>query len=86
MKIATLVLLGLMLVTPTVSLFPAAPQRDVPAEVESAKRALEQARSDLNHAGSNWGGHRAAALNHIEQALKEVNEAEQFAREHHEMK
>ena len=86
MKIATLVLLGLMLVTPTVSLFPAAPQRDVPAEVESAKRALEQARNDLNHAGSNWGGHRAAALNHIEQALKEVNEAEQFAREHHEMK
>jgi hypothetical protein len=86
MKIATLVLLALMLMTPTMSLFPAAPQRDVPAEVESAKRALEQARSDLNHAGSNWGGHRAAALNHIDQALKEVNEAEQFAREHHEMK
>lgn len=86
MKIATLVLLALMLMTPTMSLFPAAPQRDVPAEIESAKRALEQARSDLNHAGSNWGGHRASALNHIEQALKEVNEAEQFAREHHEMK
>ena len=86
MKTATLVLLALMLLTPTVNLYPAVPQRDVPAEVESAKRALEQARSDLNHAGSNWGGHRAAALNHIEQALKEVNEAEQFAREHHEMK
>ncbi len=86
MKTATLVLLALMLVTPTASLFPAAPQRDVPAEVEAAKRALEQARTELNHAGSNWGGHRAAALNHIEQALKEVNAAEQFAREHHEMK
>ena len=85
MKIATLVVLALMIVTPTTSLFPA-PQKDVPAEVESAKRALEGARNDLAHAGGNWGGHRAAAVNHIDLALKELAEAEKYAREHHDMK
>ena len=86
MKIATLVVLALMIVTPTANLFPRAPQRDVPAEVESARRALQGARNDLEHAGGNWGGHRAAAMNHIDQALKELAEAEKFAHEHHEMK
>ena len=86
MKIAILVVLALMIVSPTANLFPRAPQRDVPAEVESAKRALQGARNDLEHAGGNWGGHRAAAMNHIDQALKELAEAEKFAHEHHEMK
>lgn len=86
MKIATLVVLALMIVTPTANLFPRAPQRDVPAEVESAKRALQGARNDLEHAGGNWGGHRAAAMNHIEEALKELAEAEKYAHEHHDMK
>ena len=86
MKIATLAVLSLMIVTPTANLFPRAPQRDVPAEVESAKRALEGARNDLDHAGGNWGGHRAAAINHIDQALKELAEAEKYAHEHHDMK
>jgi hypothetical protein len=86
MRIATLVVLALMIVTPTANLFSRAPQKDVPAEVESAKRALQGARNDLEHAGGNWGGHRAAAVNHIDQALKELAEAEKFAREHHDMK
>jgi len=86
MKIATLVVLALMIMGPTVNMFSAAPQRDVPAEVESARRALQGARNDLEHAGGDWGGHRAAAMNHIDQALKELNEAEKFARQHHEMK
>jgi hypothetical protein len=86
MKIATLVFLALMIVTPTANLFPRAPQKDGPAEVESAKRALQGARNDLEHAGGNWGGHRAAAMNHIDQALKELAEAEKYAREHHDMK
>ncbi|PYX42938.1 MAG: hypothetical protein DMG83_19235 [Acidobacteria bacterium] len=86
MKIATLVVLALMIVSPTANLFPRAPQRDVPAEVESAKRALQGARNDLEHAGGNWGGHRAAAMNHIDQALKELAEAEKYAHEHHDMK
>jgi len=86
MKVATLVVLALMIVTPTANLFPRVPQRDVPAEVESARRALQGARNDLEHAGGNWGGHRAAAMNHIDQALKELAEAEKYAHEHHDMK
>lgn len=86
MRIASLVVLALMIVTPSANLFSSAPQKDVPAEVESAKRALQGARNDLEHAGGNWGGHRVAAMNHIDQALKELGEAEKYAREHHEMK
>src|ERR1700745_820644 len=72
MKIATLVVLALMIVTPTANLFPRAPQRDVPAEVESAKRALQGARNDLEHAGGDWGGHHIAAMNDVSQARKGV--------------
>ena len=86
MKFATLVVLTLMMMGSTVNMFSAAPQRDVPAEVESARRALEGAKNDLAHAGSEWGGHRVAAMSHIDQAIKELNEAEKFARAHHEMK
>lgn len=86
MRIATLVVLALMIAAPTVSLYPAVPQRDVPAEVESARRALQGARNDLEHAGGEWGGHRVAAMKHIEEALKELGEAEKYARAHHDMK
>ena len=86
MKIVTLLVLALMMMGSTVNMFSAAPQRDVPAEVESARRALQGARNDLAHAGSEWGGHRVAAMNHIDAALKEINEAEKYAREHHDMK
>jgi hypothetical protein len=86
MRIATLVVLALMVVTPSAKLFPSAQQKDVPAEIESAKRALQGARNDLEHAGGNWGGHRATAMTHIDQALKELAEAEKYAREHHDMK
>lgn len=86
MRLATLLVLVLLIASPATNLFSSAPQRDVPAEVESAKRALEGARNDLQHAGSEWGGHRVNAMQHIDMALKELNEAEKFAREHHEMK
>jgi hypothetical protein len=86
MRIATLVVLALMIVTPTANLFPSAPQKDVPAEVASARRALEGARNDLEHAGGNWGGHRLSAIDHISLAIKELGEAEKWAREHHDMK
>jgi len=81
MRIATLLLLAFLVVCPG-----APQQKDVPAEVESARKALESARNDLNHAGGEWGGHRAAAVQHIDQAIKELNEAEKFAREHHDIK
>ena len=87
MRLATLLVLVLLIASPTTSLFSSAPQqRDVPAEVDSARRSLESARNDLQHAGGEWGGHRANAMQHIEMALKELNEAEKFAHEHHEMK
>jgi hypothetical protein len=86
MKIPSLLLLAFLIVSP-VSLYPAAPQRhDVPAEVEHAKRALENAQTDLQHAGAEWGGHRVEAMKHIEAALKELSEAERWAREHHDIK
>jgi hypothetical protein len=86
MKIATLILLALMIVLPTVPLRPNPPQQDVPAEVESSKKALQGAFNDLEHAGGNWGGHRVAAMKHIQEALNELGEAEKYAREHHDMK
>lgn len=86
MRIASLIVLAVMIAAPSVSLYPAVPQRDVPAEVESAKRALMSAQTDLQHAGGEWGGHRVEAMKHIEAALKELQEAEKYAREHHDMK
>jgi hypothetical protein len=86
MKIAKLIVLALMIGLPTVPLISEPPQKDVPAEVESAKRALQGARNDLEHAGGNWGGHRATAMNHIDEALKELGAAEKWAQEHHDIK
>ena len=85
MKISTLVLAATILV-PTATLFPRSPQHDVPAEVESARTALKGAYNDLQHAGGEWGGHRANAMNHIQEALRELNEAEKWAKEHHDVK
>lgn len=86
MRIATSILLALLITLSTVSILPASPQRDVPAEVESARHALQSARNDLEHAGGQWGGHRAEAMKHVDEALKELGEAEKWAREHHDMK
>jgi len=85
MKIATLLLAATILV-PTATLFPRSPQRDVPAEVESARGALKGAYNDLEHAGGEWGGHRGTAMKHIQAALSELNEAEKWAKEHHDVK
>ena len=85
MKIAALVLAATIL-APATSLLSQPPQRDVPAEVDSARTALKGAYNDLQHAGSDWGGHRAKAMEHIQTAIGELNEAEKFARGHHDMK
>jgi hypothetical protein len=86
MKIPASLLLLLLIVFPTVSLYPAVPQRDVPQEVEHARHALQTAQTDLQHAGGEWGGHRVEAMKHIEAAMKELSEAERWAREHHDIK
>ena len=85
MRLATLAVLLMMIASPATSLFPSAPQRDVPAEVEAARRSLQGARNDLEHAGGEWGGHRVAAMKHIDEALRELGLAEKFAREHHDI-
>ena len=86
MKIATLVLLAMIVLSPTARMFSASPQRDVPAEIDAARQALKNARAELEHAGGNWGGHRVTAMNHIDQAIKELGEAENYARAHHDIK
>jgi len=83
MKIATRLLAAAILVAPATL---AIPQKDVPAEVTAAQSALKGAYDDLEHAGGEWGGHRVKAMDHIKEALAELNEAEKWAREHHDVK
>jgi glucose dehydrogenase len=54
--------------------------KDQPEEIRRAMQALKSARNDLEHAGNEWGGHRANAVEHIDAAIKELNEAMEFAR------
>jgi len=86
MKIATLILLALMIMLPTLPSLSNPPQRDSPAELESARKQLQGARYNLDRAGSDWGGHRAEALKHVDEALRELGAAEKWAREHHEIR
>jgi hypothetical protein len=86
MKVATLILLLMVVFSPSARMFSASPQRDVPAEIDAARQALKNARSELEHAGGDWGGHRITAMNHIDMALKELGEAERYAHEHHDIK
>jgi hypothetical protein len=86
MKIATLLLFFVMMMAPAPTLFSAAPQRDKPAEVDRAEQSLHTARNELEHAGGEWGGHRVQAMKHIDAALHELELAETWAREHHDIK
>ena len=60
--------------------------RDVPAEMQRARQALETAKNELEHAGENWGGHRSAAIEHVNKALAEIQQAEAYAKQHKIMK
>jgi Tfp pilus assembly protein PilX len=60
--------------------------RDVEADVQRARQALENAKNQLEAAGHEWGGHRVAAINHVNAALAECAKAEQWARQHKEIK
>jgi len=64
----------------------AVPQKDVPADIGRAQQALQNAKTELTNAGTDWGGHRIAAIKHVDAALAEVQKAEQWARQHKEMK
>jgi len=54
MKIATLVLFSVMMMSPSATLF-SNPQRNKPAEVDRAEQSLHTARNELEHAGGEWG-------------------------------
>ena len=66
----------------------AVPQKthDVPAEMARAQQALENAKNELASAGADWGGHRIAAIKHVDAALAEVQKAVVWAKQHKEMK
>jgi len=86
MRLASLVLLAMMVFSPMSTLLSAPPERDVPAEIDAARQALLTAKHELEHAGGQWGGHRAEAVKHVEAALGELREAEDWARAHHDIR
>jgi len=49
-------------------------------EIREAIHHLEQAKQSLEHAAHDFGGHRSKALEHVNQALAECNEALHFGR------
>jgi len=54
-------------------------------EVHAAMEKLQHAKEDLQKAGDEYGGHRAKAIEHVDAALAELHQAEEFAEhaEHH---
>src|SRR5207302_10657123 len=63
MKIATLVLLSVMMMAPSATLF-SSPERDKPGEVDRAERSLQTAKNELERAGTEWGGHSTGDQTH----------------------
>ena len=47
-------------------------------EIRSAIQHLEQAKRNLENAAHDFGGHRAKALEHVNQALEQCHEALNF--------
>jgi len=72
MKIVTLMLFSMMMMSPSATLFSSPFQKDKPAEVDRAEQALRTAKGELEHAGGEWGGHRVLAMKHIAAALHEL--------------
>ncbi|HTC93394.1 MAG TPA: hypothetical protein VK699_08080 [Terriglobales bacterium] len=48
--------------------------------IRAAIRALEKAKSDLQHADHDFGGHREEAVEAIDNAIKQLNEALKYDR------
>jgi len=49
-------------------------------EILAAEQELKIARGHLQAAGTDYGGHRRAAMDHLDDALREIREAIQFSR------
>jgi|SRR5215469_4969026 len=59
---------------------------DIESDIQRARQALQAAKSQLESAGHEWGGHRVTAIQHVDAALAECNKAEQWARQHKQIK
>jgi hypothetical protein len=57
-------------------------QGDAPGEIRHAIDSLNEAKGHLDHAGGEWGGHKAAAINLVNQALRELNLGVDWAHQH----
>jgi len=66
----------------TAQMQPVQSSKDVPAELHNAVEKLQGAKADLEKAGGEWGGHRQNALNHVNEALKEIGLATDWAHKH----
>ena len=49
-------------------------------EILAAEQELKIARAHLQAAGTDYGGHRRAAMDHLDDTLREVREAIKFSR------
>ena len=49
-------------------------------EMLAAEQELKIARDHLQAAGTDYGGHRRAAMEHLDEALREIREAVKFSR------
>jgi hypothetical protein len=54
---------------------PAVPAAEEHPEMQAALRSLQDARKHLEKAGHDFGGHRQAALNHVDAAIEEMHAA-----------
>jgi hypothetical protein len=61
--------LAIVLATATAFAAPKCP------EMEKAKRQVEATKADLEHAAHDYEGHRAKALEHVNAALQEIEQA-----------
>ena len=84
MKVTTLLLCAMLLV-PAGALFSQPPQKDSAQAVGYTRKVLQGAYGDLEKAGNDWGGHRVKAMDHIKAAISELDEAERWAKEHHQI-
>jgi uncharacterized protein involved in copper resistance len=52
-----------------------AEKKEAHPEIESAMHHLREAKENLEHAAHDFGGHRASALKHVNEALEECRQA-----------
>lgn len=55
-------------------------RRERHPEIRDAMRLLSQAQDHLNHAAHDFGGHRVAAMKHINEAIEELRAADAYDR------